>query len=145
MSKGGAKGGGMNRCRGTFYVAQLFDGDIIEADGTSVTPSESTREAGESWFYVNDVYDEPQGTAVGYDTEQCSRLNEADIWYCAGTYANLYGCEGNLNFAGAFSDSALSGNYAIAGGAGGYSGAKRSVYEEFSNETEYALRRIEIE
>jgi hypothetical protein len=145
MSKKGMSKKGMNKCRGTFYVAQKFDGDIIEANGTSVTPSEATGETGERWFYVNDVYDEPQGTAVGFDTEQCTRPNTAENWYCAGTYANLYGCEGNLNFAGPFSDVTLSGTYAITGGTGDFLGAKGCVHEEFSYVTDYAIRRIDIE
>lgn len=89
-----------------------------------------------TFLYISSDYiHDDMGEIAGITTQICTRLDEANVWHCKGTFVDPYGCEGQVSFAGLFSDETSEGKYTIVGGTGRFLGATGYIMEHFSMET----------
>jgi hypothetical protein len=108
---------------------------VIEPNGSYVDAPVASTDAGQRWAYVGDVYaNDEMEEVVGVNTELCTRLDNGNVWQCQGTLTAPFGCEGQLSFAGPFSDQILEGEYTITGGSGAFQGATGHVASQFNYE-----------
>ena len=135
-------------CRhGVFTAVHLWDGKIVEPDGATYYMDQMeypSTAMGVQFPFVGTVYDAPGGRDIGTNAELCTRLNDAHVWHCQGTYVNLYGCVGSLAFAGIFDDSTDSGHLVVTGGTGDFLGAMGSMEDTFDPYTGFTSRVISL-
>ncbi|KAL7560287.1 hypothetical protein ACA910_016587 [Epithemia clementina (nom. ined.)] len=148
-SKGFGKGKGSSEessCLDNVYAAvQLWNGIVVEPNGDIKDISDATAQMGQLVSFVGGVYDQPEGYEVGYNIEECIRVDDRNFWHCQGTYINLYGCEGHLAFSGFYQDATMEGHMVITGGTGDFLGATGAIYEHFDANSGYTYRRIILE
>ncbi|KAL7580865.1 hypothetical protein ACA910_001134 [Epithemia clementina (nom. ined.)] len=146
-SKGKGSYEGHSQCRyRVLKVAQKWTGAVLEPDGTMVEdPAHASTLMGQQAAYVGSVYDRPGGYEVGWDLEDCTRLDDGNFWSCVGNYVDLYGCEGHLAFSGIYSDHTETSHMVITGGTGDFLGAIGSIYTEYDEYSGYSLVTITIQ
>ncbi|KAL7557030.1 hypothetical protein ACA910_009301 [Epithemia clementina (nom. ined.)] len=122
-----------------------WEGYVIEPNGNKVLIDDSSSHSGQRFPYVGGVYDKPEGhQLVGYNIELCTRLDDANLWQCQGTYVNFYSCWGVLSFLGFYQDTSGIGHFVITGESGDFLGAMGAIYEEFDSKTGYTTRKISV-
>lgn len=123
---------------------QEWTSKAIEPSGEYVEGSKASQEAGVQWANVGYLYKGHSGVGDDYEIagknmELCTRLDHANIWLCEGTYQSPFGyCDGQLTYAGPYSDEIGEGKYTITGGTGVFDGATGYILDKFSYETEYS-------
>lgn len=108
---------------------------VIEPNGSLVDAPVASTDAGQRWAYVGDIYaNDEMEVVLGVNNELCTRLDKGNAWLCQGTLIAPFGCEGQLSFAGPFSDHNLEGEYTITGGTGAFQGATGYIASQFNYE-----------
>ena len=124
----------------------MWSGPVVEPDGTKVYDvSSASKDMGQQYPYTGSVYNEPEGNAVGWNAELCTRLDDGNYWHCEGNLYDLYGCSGQLSFSGVYDDNAYVGRLVITGGTGDFLGAVGSIYSEYDEYSGFELQTITIE
>ena len=91
--------------------------------------------------FTGDLYETSEGEVIGYGHEMCTQLSN-EFWDCRGVYRNLYGCEGDILFAGMYEESKGVGVYPVTGGSGVFAGTLGVIYEAYDDITGDSIRTI---
>jgi hypothetical protein len=127
-------------CRGQVVMfSAKWTANVTEPNGDSVPASEASKDAGQMWAMVDYLYahgDDEE--VVGINTQLCTRLDHANVWHCEGTYTDPLGCEGQVSYAGVFSDEVFEGKYTILGGTGDWEHVTGHILDQYSEHTGYS-------
>jgi hypothetical protein len=121
-------------CRGVVAMfSAKWTANVTEPNGDSVPAAEASKAAGQTWAMVDYLY--AYDEVVGINTQLCTRLDHANVWYCEGTYTDPLTCEGQVSYAGPFSDEVFEGKYTIIGGTGVFENVTGHILDQYSEHT----------